>query len=149
MTPEDELLAQIPEDARGEDFYSASQFAKFFVAEYQRMFAEHDSALFALVSGDQCQFCASSLQSFADDEAAGSTVAGGEITPAEALASGGLQNDGMWLVQFPMHVAEASYFNEDESLRSTVAATDYNVGLLLDHVEGHWTVRGLNLEAAS
>ncbi|MBC7297357.1 MAG: hypothetical protein H5T82_00430, partial [Demequina sp.] len=57
VTSEEELLAQIPEDARAENFVSASNFAKFFVREYQRMFAEHDSGLFALLSGDECQFC--------------------------------------------------------------------------------------------
>jgi hypothetical protein len=31
LTAEEELLAQIPEDARSEDFVSASNFAKFFV----------------------------------------------------------------------------------------------------------------------
>jgi hypothetical protein len=143
---DDQLLALIPEDARAENFVSASNFAKFFVREYQRMFDDHDSALFAYLSSDRCKFCASSMQSFSDDEAAGNTMSGGEITPAEGLATGGLQSDETWLVQFPMHVAEAKYFNADGSPRTTDAAVDYNLGVLLERVDDHWRVLGLNYE---
>jgi hypothetical protein len=146
---DDELLALIPEDARAENFVSASNFAKFFVREYQRMFDAHDSALFAYLSADGCKFCSSSLQSFADDEAAGNTVSGGAITPSEGLATGGLQSDETWLVQFPMHVAEAQYFNADGSLRTTDAAVDYNLGVLLERVDDRWRVLGLNYEPVS
>lgn len=145
---DEELLELIPESSRAENFGGAANFAGFFVREYQRMFAEHDSALFAFVSGEECQFCASSLQSFAEDEAAGSTVTGGEITPDVDRALGGLQDDGTWLIQFPMSVAEANYFNADGSLRTAVAATNYDVGVLLEWQATHWSVLGLNLEVA-
>lgn len=146
---DEELLALIPEDARAENFGSAVNFASFFVREYQRMFLEHDSALFAFVSGDTCGFCASALQSFAEDEAVGNTVAGGDITPDYIQARGGLQDDGTWLVQFSMDVEEAKYFNSDGTLRTTEAAAAFNVGVLLEREQDHWTVAGLNLESAN
>src|SRR5664279_416147 len=63
VTSEEELLAQIPEDARGEDFYSASQFAKFFIREYTRLFLEDASSdLYAELSSDECAYCASALE---------------------------------------------------------------------------------------
>lgn len=146
---DEELLALIPEGARAENFGGAVNFARFFLHEYQGMFERHDSALFALLSGPDCKFCASSLQSFAEAESDGITVVGGAVTPSEDVVHGGLQGDGTWLIQFAMRVDEAMYKNADGSLRSTDPAADYNIGMLLDRQEDHWIVLGLNFELAA
>ena len=57
LTAEEKLLAQIPENARGEDFVSASNFAKFFILEYQAMFTKRDDSIFKLLSEPGCKFC--------------------------------------------------------------------------------------------
>src|SRR5680860_1578321 len=43
VTSEEELLAQIPEDARGEDFQSATQFSRFFLGLYPHLFSRGET----------------------------------------------------------------------------------------------------------
>src|SRR5665811_1185191 len=57
VTSEEELLAQIPESARGEDFQSATNFARFFFALYPGLFARaSDTQLFEYLTGENCGF---------------------------------------------------------------------------------------------
>jgi hypothetical protein len=53
----DQLLALIPENARAENFVSASNFAKFFVNEYYVMLNTGDDSLFRALSQSGCTFC--------------------------------------------------------------------------------------------
>ena len=146
---EDELLALIPEDARAENFGGAVNFAKFFLIESHRMFVDRDSEAFQFSSGPECGFCASVLASYDEHFATNSTVVGGDIEVNPESASGGLQTDGAWLIQFPMVVLEAQYFNADGSLRSNVETAEYNTGVSLAYQDGHWLVLGLNFEQSA
>ncbi len=146
VTSEEELLAQIPEDARAENFYSASQFAKFFILEYQRMFDDHNSSLFYLLSEPDCIFCVSSLESYADLIGAGGMREGGVITVPGELAQGGLRDDGYWYVGFSLSATDNTDYDAVGSLVETGAGGDGDVAVKLAWRDGYWHVAGVNVE---
>lgn len=146
LTSEEELLAQIPEDARGEDFYSASQFAKFFILEYQRMFAEKDSTLFSFLSEPECEFCASSIESYESLVGKGGVREGGVITVSSELAQGGLGDDGFWYVGFALSATENSDYDAAGELVESDTGGDGDVAVKLAWRNGYWHVSGVNVE---
>ncbi len=146
VTSEEELLAQIPEDARGEDFYSASQFAKFFILEYQRMFDDQDSSLFYLLSEPDCIFCTSSMQSYADLVVPGETVDGGEITIDPGLAQGELQEDGTTIATIRVATAAQTFRDASGEVIEQTPAGSGLISVKMRHVDGHWIVVDVNVE---
>jgi hypothetical protein len=146
VTPEEELLALIPEDARAENFYSASQFAKFFVLEYQRMFAEHDSSLFYLLSEPDCIFCNSSMQSYSDLVVPGDSVEGGEVTIDSGLAQGEIQADGTTIATIRVATAAQSVRSSSGELLEQTPAASGLISVKMRHVDGHWIVVDVNVE---
>lgn len=150
VTPEEELLAMIPENARGEDFQSATQFAKFFVQLYPDLFKKGDPQLFRALSTPSCEFCASALETYDAFIASGNSYAGGDIeTPDVVQFTGGLQPDGTWLVQFPMDIASSTTTTADGSSVGTIEAASLRTAVALEFTEGHWAVLGVNFEDGS
>jgi hypothetical protein len=147
VTPEEELLAQIPENARGEDFQSASNFAKFFVRLYPGLFKGGDPQMFEAVSAPSCEFCASALESYEAFTLSGDEYAGGEITTPDAEHfTGGLQTDGTWLLQFPMEIASSVTTTADGKSVGRIDAATLTTAVALEFTDGHWVVLGVNFE---
>ncbi len=149
VTAEEELLAQIPEDARGEDFYSASQFAKFFIAEYDQMFQKRDVELFAFLSGDDCQFCESSLHSYMTLIDAGGRRDGGAVEPTSELPTGGLDDDGYWYVGFPFKLGESTDYDADGTVVETGNGGNGTAAFRLEFLDGRWIVQGVSIDMAA
>jgi len=143
---DDELLAMIPQEARGEDFQSASIFARFFLTLYPEMMQTKDSRLFALLSDDTCVFCQNALASYDDLIASNGSVTGGDFTFDAGLASGGLETDGTTNASFGATTAEAVYLDDQGNVSSTVPERSGRLGVRLRYDQGHWSVLGVGSE---
>lgn len=144
LTPEEELLAQIPEDARSEDFASATQFARFFIELYPGLFApEPDTEVFAFLSTQDCEFCAGALESSVATEEAGAHSEGGDFAWPDALATGGLGEDDFWYVSQRFSVTDTITYLADGSVHKTVRGGTGDVALKLALEEGAWRVHGV------
>lgn len=151
LTSEEELLAQIPEDARGEDFYSASQFAKYFWSQYPRLFdqgsaGETAASLWDVVSDEGCAFCGSALASSTDMAAEGQYRRGNEFTWTSELGTGGLSDDGFTYVNLDGTISEvqtvdaAGYVvDEEDGFKGTF-------GVQLQYAQDHWVVFGAEFQ---
>lgn len=143
MTSEEELLAQIPENARGEDFASASNFAKFFVRLYPQMMREKDPRLFRLLSDDDCLFCNNALEQYQQLVDSNQTMIGGDVTAQDSLASGGLEADGTMNASFDAASAARTYLDLDGNVISTFPGQSGRFGVNLRYQDGHWVVLGV------
>ena len=143
---DEELLALIPENARAENFVSASNFAKFFVNEYDTMFQKPDDEMFRYMSGVDCAFCASSLGTYADLVSAGGHRTGGVITTSPDLPQGGLNQDGYWYVGLGFDVTASSDLDAsgaDVDAGPGGTATAY---VKLQRLDDRWVVQGVSIE---
>lgn len=137
---EAELLALVPEDARQEDFFGASAFAKFFVLENQRMLITGDGRLFEELVAPGCAFCASSLARRDEVFEAGGSVEGGLATVEDTFAAGGERDDGTWSVAFGVTTDEATYRDADGAVTTTVPSTAGRIEVLLRYEADRWVV---------
>jgi hypothetical protein len=138
---DDELLALIPEDARGEDFLSASNFAKFFVDLYPELFVEKpDTALFDFLSTDGCVFCDGALRDSAETVAASAHSEGGVFTFDDSLGQGGLRDDGFTYVGRRFSVTDTVTYLADGSEYRTVPGGKGIVALKTKFEDGVWRV---------
>lgn len=140
---EEELLALIPEDARAENFVSASNFAKFFVMLYPEMMQKQDPELFALLSDSACVFCNNALGDLAELIAADGTVTGGDVTVEAGLASGGLEGDGTTNASFDAETADATFLDSGGDVTSVVPGRAGRLGVSLRYDVDHWVVLGV------
>ncbi len=143
VTSEEELLARIPEDARGEDFASASNFAKFFINEYYVMLSTGEDSLFRAMSEPECDFCASALDEFDEAVGSGGSVVGGEMTFDKGLTDGGYLGDGTTNASFGIAVAEVEYLDANGAVYKSVPATHGRVGVLMRFEMDRWVVVGV------
>ena len=148
VTPEEELLAQIPENARNESFVAATNFAKFYLELYPQMMTTLDGELFQLLSSPGCEFCQSALQTRDDLEDASQVRQGGEPTFPDEPASGGQEAEGTFTIVLKMETAPSTTVDATGDVVGTGAGGVGVVGLSLSFDDGHWTVLGVNLERA-
>jgi hypothetical protein len=137
---DDQLLALIPENARAENFVSASNFAKFFVNEYYIMLNTGDDSLFRALSQPGCTFCENALQEFGDVIGTGGSVVGGDMTLDPGLAAGGDMGDGTTNASFGVAVAEVRYLDSDGVVYRTIPATSGRLGVLMRYDTDRWSV---------
>jgi len=144
LTAEEELLAQIPEDARTEDFVGATNFSRFFFELYGPLFAEgYDTELFEYVCGDGDTFCENALESVAGAKADGGVCEGGEFSWTTDAVRGGYQDDGFMYVTQRYSVTDTTCFEADGSLHGVEAGGTGEVGTRLAFEEGSWRVYGV------
>ena len=137
---EEELLELIPEDARAENFAAASNFAKFFIAEYHQMFLSKDDALFAALSEPGCVFCENSLAEYEEVIGSGGSLRGGDMVIEDGLAAGGNQGDGTTNASFGLEVAVVEYLDSSGAVVKTIPATSGRVGVFMRYDVDHWVV---------
>ncbi len=135
-----QLLALIPENARGDDFLSASNFAKFFVVESQAMLLDGDDGLLRAVSESGCTFCEASFATLAAMRDQGLTASGGGITVSPDLAVGGLQADGTWNASFDIEVATQEFIDSSGAVITSNPAESLRVGVVLIYKGSRWGV---------
>ena len=144
VTPEEELLAQIPENARGEDFQSATQFSRFFIELYPGLFArEANTELFDFLSTDDCNFCSSALEDSRATQEVGAHSEGGAFVWPDLVATGGLVDDGYWYLSQRFEVSDTTTYLTDGEVYKTVAGGTGDVALKLAFEEGSWRVHGV------
>ncbi len=144
LTPEEELLAQIPEDARGEDFQSATQFSRFFIGLYPALFAsEPETEPFATLSAPQCRFCSGALADADETRVAGGHSEGGEFTWPGDVLRGGLQDDGFWYITQDFEVTDTVTYLADGSEYRVSLGGPGEVGVKLRFDRGMWHVYGI------
>ncbi|PKQ14655.1 MAG: hypothetical protein CVT68_10770 [Actinobacteria bacterium HGW-Actinobacteria-8] len=147
VTPEEELLAQTPENARGEDFASATQFSRFFFAMYPDLFAsDGDTQLFEYLTGENCGFCENAVASVAETRELDAYSVGGDVTFPDVLARGGLQDDGYWYVADRFQAAATETFGPDGELLDAALAYSGEVRFRLEYLDDHWRVDEIDLE---
>jgi hypothetical protein len=147
VTPEEELLAQIPNNARGEDFFSAMQFARFFFGMYPGLFAEDgDTELFEYLTGENCGFCENAVAGVHETREQRAYSVGGEVTFPDTLARGGLQDDGYWYVADRFHTAATETLGPDGELLDAAPAYSGEMRLRLEYQDDHWLVDEIDLE---
>ena len=137
---DEELLELIPEDARAENFGAASNFAKFFVLESQKILVDGDDGLFRAVSEPGCTFCIASLATLEAMREQGLTARGGEIAVSSELASGGLQADGTWNASFDIDVSAQEFVDETGTVIASNPAESLRVGVVLRYNGSVWGV---------
>ncbi len=141
---DEELLALIPEEARAENFGSASNFAKFFIDQYPTLFhTGHDGELFQYLSADDCVFCANAITDSVATGAAGAYNEGGTFTWPDQPPRGGLESDGYWYVTQGFEVSDTITYLEDGSQYKTERGGAGEVGLKMAFDEGGWRVHGV------
>ncbi len=145
---DDELLALIPEEARREDFLSASNFAKFFVGLYPEMMHDQDPGLFSMLSDPNCVFCNNSLGNLADLVASDGSMTGGDVIVEAGLASGGLEADGTTNTSFDAETADTTFLDAAGSVTSRVPGRGGRLGVSLRYDVDHWVVLGVGSEDA-
>jgi len=138
---DDELLALIPEDARGEDFLSASNFAKFFVGAYADLFVEGaDARLYGTLSAEECQYCASALDNAAETARAGAHSEGGLFSFPDLLGRGGLRDDGFTYVAQRFSLTDATTLGPNGEQLGTGRGGSGDVGVKMRFDDGSWRV---------
>ncbi len=138
---EDELLALIPEDAQGEDFLSASNFAKFFVGAYTELFVDGaDLNLYRTLSAEECQYCASALVNAVETAEVGAHSEGGLFSFPDVLGRGGLRDDGFTYVAQRFALTDATTLGPDGEQLGTGRGGTGDVGLKMRFDDGTWRV---------
>ena len=147
VTPEEELLARIPEEARHESFPSSVEFSMFFIELYAPLYErDHESELFDLLCTDESVFCASALEGSKASQEAGAYSEGGEFTWSPDLAQGGLQSDNFWYVELPFAVTDTVTYLADGTQHGVSRGGAGVVALKLgfDREDVVWRVHAVN-----
>ncbi len=140
VTPEEELLAQIPEEARYESFPSAVAFSQFFLELYMPMFAPpYDTELFDFLCTDESVYCQAALQDSADTKEAHAYSEGGEFIWSDDIR-GGLQPDGRWNVSQSFVRSDITTYLEHGSVYRVSKGGNGDVGVELVFDDGLWRV---------
>ena len=142
-------LDEFPDFALQEDALGAGTFALYFVVSYQAMYDDNDPSLYELVSAPSCGFCTEALSQhakFVEDQ--WSTEGGAISSPLESVL-GTLQEDGTWLVQFPIDIEPLTTYDASGAIVETLPAEHYGVGVVLEHNGEFWMVAGVNHQELS
>jgi hypothetical protein len=141
---DDEVLALIPEDARAENFVSATNFARFFLDRYPELFdAKPETALFRSLSAPSCGFCSKALSDSDGTVSVGAHNEGGRFVWPNQSVRGGIQDDGFWYVTQGFSVSDTSTYLADGTLHKTEQGGAGEVGVKLSFGEEGWRVDGV------
>ena len=147
---EEQLLELIPAEARTEDFPGAAAFAAFYWELYPRMFSgqqdsEEAEALWDLLGQEDCIYCASALNSLAEERADGLVRVGNDLEWSTNYPVGGLNNDGFWYVNL---TATATGVETRDALGNVVESEPGFTGtfaLRLAWTADGWVVHGAEI----
>lgn len=140
VTPEEELLARIPEEARYESFPSAVEFSQFFIAEWDAMYRSLDTELVALLSAESCSFCENSLREVQGLLDKGHYFAGSPVSFASTEPRGGLDSDGHMNVTMDITISTSTITDRHGEIVTQYGEEQITTALLLSFTETGWRV---------
>jgi hypothetical protein len=140
LTAEEQLLAQIPEGAKGDDLPSAVEMAKFFLLLQPELYRGGDPALWEYLSLPECTFCSSTVTSTRQRVADGHLQVGGEYTVPEQVERSVLdiETDDTTTALVGFSFTEDAYqiVAEDGAVVKAGEAGTYEAALALRFVDG-------------
>ncbi|GIG53361.1 DUF6318 family protein [Demequina activiva] len=137
---EEEILAAIPEAARSQDFPGAQEFARFFLVAANDAMADGSSVVVDALATSSCVYCANLRELVSRTVDENITVRGGDLDLGEGLPTGGLQENGLWRIEFESETAQREFLDENGVVVATDEAQSANVTVLLTWDSGHWAV---------
>lgn len=147
---DEEVLALVPEDARDESLAGAANFSYYFLELYPQMFVANPGiaiSTFDALSSPDCDFCSSSIDSALRTADMGAHSTGGSLTfDRAAVPKGGVQDDGDWVIEFPLSAEPSTTVNSEGA---QIASSDGGTGTAtigLAYVDGAWQVLGVRVE---
>ena len=140
VTPEEELLARIPEEARYESFPSAVEFSIFFITEWDAMYRTQDTELVELLSAESCGFCESSLREVQAILADGHDFTGEPVVFAATEPRGGLDNEGHMNVTIDIALSASTITDRNGEIVAQYGEEQITTALLLTFSETGWRV---------
>mgnify|MGYP005812666115 CR=1 FL=1 len=147
VTFEERMLAQIPEEAKGDDLLAAVEMAKFFIQLHPGLYQGGDREMFEWLSLPECEFCSSSLEVTEERLAEGIVQVGGDFTIPEQVEGSVIdpETDNTTTALIRFRVEEASFVYHDSA--GTVTHEDeggtYEFSFALRYVNGLWRVLGV------
>lgn len=145
MSHEDQMLALIPEDAKGDGLLAAEAMAKFFISLVPELYRTDDTALWEFLSLPSCEFCASGLANSRAYMESGKTFEGGEFVLPEIILGSVLDVDGTELAYVPVPVQEKASvtYGPNGEIESTGSAREVEFTVALELVGGQWRINGI------
>ncbi len=148
LTPE-EVEELLPEGTMHPDLFGAFSYASALVVQSRAMIPSGDWGLFEAMSTPQCTFCANTLQYAKSLKDSGETLSGGQITIVSELPQGGLQEDGLWHLEFEMIVEHAVINDSAGGEIAEVPERNYRVAVEMSHNGDHWEIHDVGSERLS
>ncbi len=150
VTFEERMLAQIPEEAKGDDLLAAVEMAKFFILLHPGLYQGGDRELFEWLSLPECEFCSSSLAVTEERLAEGIVQVGGDFTIPEQVERSVIDpdTDNTTTALVGFHLAYSAYVYQDANGEVTLSAEggSLNTAIALRQVDGLWRIYGVGLE---
>jgi hypothetical protein len=149
LTAEEQLLAQIPEGAKGDDLLAAVEMAKFFVTLHPGLYQGKDPALFEFLSLPECDFCSSSLEVTRERLAEGTVQVGGDFTVPEQVVESVFDtetdNTTTALVGFKVTEAPWDFVDSTGTVTKSKGEGSFEAAVALRHIDGLWRVYEVSL----
>ena len=147
LSAEERLLAQIPEEAKGDDLLAAVEMAKFFLNLQPGLFKGDDPALVRFLSMDECSFCEAEIARAQEVMATRGIQVGGDYTfstsPPDSVLDTETDNTTTALVGFNFIEGPIDFVDEDGTvLESLPRGGEWRAALALRFVDGLWRVYG-------
>ena len=144
------MLAQIPEEAKGDDLLAAVEMAKFYLLLQPDLYRGGDNSLWQFLALPECEFCSSTVTSTEKRVAAGHLQVGGEYAVPEQVEAAvlDLETDDTTTALVGFSFTEAAYqiVATDGSVIKSGDAGTYRAAFALRHVDGVWRVYGASTE---
>ena len=145
------MLAQIPEEAKGDDLLAAVEMAKFFIQLHPGLYQGGDRELFEWLSLPECEFCSSSLEVTEERLAEGIVQVGGDFTIPEqvegAVIDPDTDNTTTALVRFELSYSAYKYEDADGEVTVEEPAGELTATFALRHIDGVWRVYGASTKS--
>ena len=147
LSHEEQMLALIPEEAKGDDLFAAEAMAKFFRGLVPGLYRAEHASVWAFLSLPSCEFCASGMEISRAYVESGRTFDGGEFVIPE-LVLGSMLDIETGLAYVPIAVTETASvtYGPDgtELSRQDARRADFTLELAL--VGGLWRVNGVSYD---
>ena len=138
------MLAQIPEEAKGDDLLAAVEMAKFFILLHPGLYQGGDRELFEWLSLPECEYCSSSLAVTEERLAEGIVQVGGDFTIPEQVERSVIDpdtdNTTTALTGFKVNEAPYEFVDTEGQITFSDPGGEFSAALALRHIDGLWRV---------